>query len=191
MTSIKHGVSDRHPDLVHERVTGPEPAPAPELAATLDAVRDTVLRLLSGFRHPPSVLRMRAGDVSVDAEWPVARPGPESAAATVEPSGPPGGATGQGGVDTPAAGSAATADWRYLCAPTVGVFFRAPEPGAPPFVEVGDAIVPGRQVAIVEAMKLMIPVEADAPGTIVEILKENGEPVEYGEELFAYLPPHS
>lgn len=73
----------------------------------------------------------------------------------------------------------------YLTAQTVGVFHHAPEPGAAPFVTVGDVVVPGRQVGIIEAMKLMIPVEADRGGLIVEVLTASGEPVEYGERLFA------
>jgi acetyl-CoA carboxylase biotin carboxyl carrier protein len=76
------------------------------------------------------------------------------------------------------------ADAAYLSAPAVGVFYRAPEPGAEPFVAEGDTVSAGQQVAIVEAMKLMIPVEADQPGRIAKVLKDNGEPVEYGERLF-------
>ena len=73
-------------------------------------------------------------------------------------------------------------------APSVGVFYRAPEPGAPPFVGEGDTVRPGQQVAIVEAMKLMLPVEADRAGRVVEVLKRDGEPVEYGEVLFVLAP---
>jgi Biotin carboxyl carrier protein len=71
----------------------------------------------------------------------------------------------------------------------VGVFHRSPEPGAPPFVDVGDTVVPGQQVAIVEAMKLMIPVKADTDGVVEQVLKESGEHVQYGERLFAVVPP--
>jgi acetyl-CoA carboxylase biotin carboxyl carrier protein len=70
----------------------------------------------------------------------------------------------------------------------VGVFFRAPEPGARPFVDVGDSVTVGHQVAVVEIMKLMVPVHADVDGTIVEVLKEDGEHVEYDEPLFAVAP---
>ncbi len=77
-----------------------------------------------------------------------------------------------------------------ICAPTVGVFYRAPEPSAAPFVSPGDTVVSGQQIGIVEAMKLMIPVEADRAGRIREILPENGASVEYGERLFTLLPEH-
>jgi len=67
----------------------------------------------------------------------------------------------------------------------VGVFYRAPQPGAAPFVTEGDYITLGQQVAIIEAMKLMIPVEADRTGRITSVLVPDGESVEYGQPLFA------
>ncbi|MGA8116842.1 MAG: biotin/lipoyl-containing protein, partial [Actinocatenispora sp.] len=72
-----------------------------------------------------------------------------------------------------------------LTAPMVGVFYRAPSPGAAPFVAEGDVIAPGQQVGIVEAMKLMIPVEADRSARITQILVEDGDPVEFATPLFA------
>ena len=71
-----------------------------------------------------------------------------------------------------------------LNAPMVGTFYRAPAPDAKPFVEVGQQIKEGETVCIIEAMKLMNEIEADASGTVVEILVENGQPVEYGQPLF-------
>jgi acetyl-CoA carboxylase biotin carboxyl carrier protein len=65
------------------------------------------------------------------------------------------------------------------------VFYRAPQPGAPAFVSEGDLVAPGQQVAIIEAMKLMIPVEADRVGRISAVLVSDGQPVEYGQPLFA------
>jgi acetyl-CoA carboxylase biotin carboxyl carrier protein len=70
----------------------------------------------------------------------------------------------------------------------VGVFYHAREPGAEPFVTVGSVVAAGQQVGIVEAMKLMIPVEASRGGRVTAILKANGEPVEYDEPLFAVQP---
>ncbi|MFT3773210.1 MAG: acetyl-CoA carboxylase biotin carboxyl carrier protein [Minicystis sp.] len=72
----------------------------------------------------------------------------------------------------------------YITSPFVGTFYRAPSPDAPPFVEVGSAIREGQALCIVEAMKLMNEIEADSAGTIVEILVENGKPVEFGQKLF-------
>ncbi len=68
--------------------------------------------------------------------------------------------------------------------PMVGTFYRAASPGAPAFVEVGDSIAQGDTLCIVEAMKLMNEIEADAAGTIKAILVENGQPVEFGQPLF-------
>ena len=68
--------------------------------------------------------------------------------------------------------------------PMVGTFYRAPSPGADPFAQVGDSVKEGQTLCIIEAMKLMNEIEADAAGTIKAILVENGEPLEYGEPLF-------
>ena len=69
-------------------------------------------------------------------------------------------------------------------APMVGTFYRAPNPGASPFVEVGQSVKEGDALCIIEAMKLLNEIEADKAGVIKEILVENGEPVEYGQPLF-------
>jgi len=69
-------------------------------------------------------------------------------------------------------------------APMVGTFYRAASPDSKYFVEVGDAVAKGAALCIIEAMKLMNEIEADAAGTIKAILVENGQPVEYGQPLF-------
>jgi len=71
-----------------------------------------------------------------------------------------------------------------LKSPMVGTFYRAPSPGAPPFVEVGQPVTKGQTLCIIEAMKLLNEIESDATGTIKAILVENGQPVEYGQPLF-------
>ncbi|HJL16409.1 MAG TPA: acetyl-CoA carboxylase biotin carboxyl carrier protein [Sandaracinaceae bacterium LLY-WYZ-13_1] len=71
-----------------------------------------------------------------------------------------------------------------ITSPFVGTFYRAPSPDAPPFVEEGHKIAPGQVLCIVEAMKLMNEIESEIAGTIVEILGENGKPVEFGDPLF-------
>ncbi|MEO1766638.1 acetyl-CoA carboxylase biotin carboxyl carrier protein [Thiobacter aerophilum] len=68
--------------------------------------------------------------------------------------------------------------------PMVGTFYRAPSPGAKPFVEVGQTVNAGDTLCIIEAMKLLNEIEADIGGVIKAILVENGQPVEYGEPLF-------
>ena len=71
-----------------------------------------------------------------------------------------------------------------LKSPMVGTFYRAPSPGAPPFVEIGQAVTKGQTLCIIEAMKLLNEIESDATGTVKAILVENGQPVEYGQPLF-------
>jgi acetyl-CoA carboxylase biotin carboxyl carrier protein len=68
--------------------------------------------------------------------------------------------------------------------PMVGTFYRAPSPDAKPFVDVGATVKAGETICVLEAMKLMNEIEADASGTIKAILVENGQPVEYGQALF-------
>ena len=72
--------------------------------------------------------------------------------------------------------------------PIVGTFYRSPNPDAESFVSVGDSVEKGATLCIVEAMKLMNEIEADVGGTIVEIFPKNGQPVEFGEKLFAIRP---
>ncbi len=71
-----------------------------------------------------------------------------------------------------------------VTSPMVGSFYRAPSPNAAPFVEIGSQVKVGDTLCIIEAMKMLNPIEADKAGTIKAILKENGQPVEYGEPLF-------
>lgn len=71
-----------------------------------------------------------------------------------------------------------------LTSPMVGTFYRAPSPGADPFVKVGDTVKKGQVVCIIEAMKLLNEVEADMNGTVKEVCVENGQPVEFGQSLF-------
>ena len=72
----------------------------------------------------------------------------------------------------------------FVTSPFVGTFYRAPAPDADPFVEVGTVIKPGQTLCIVEAMKLMNEIESDFAGTVVEVLVENGNSVEFGQKLF-------
>jgi acetyl-CoA carboxylase biotin carboxyl carrier protein len=70
--------------------------------------------------------------------------------------------------------------------PIVGTFFRAAEPSAPPFIDVGDVVKKGQVICIIEAMKRMNEIEAEMDGEVVKIYAENGQPVQYGERLFAF-----
>jgi len=71
-----------------------------------------------------------------------------------------------------------------ITSPIVGIYYSATSPEAPPFIEVGSYVKKGQVLCIVEAMKLMNEIESDTDGTVVKILVENGQPVEYGEPLF-------
>ncbi len=72
----------------------------------------------------------------------------------------------------------------YVTSPFVGTFYEAPSPGHDPYVRVGSEVKVGQGLCIIEAMKLMNEIEADVNGTILEILGDNGRPVEYGDRLF-------
>jgi len=75
-------------------------------------------------------------------------------------------------------------DLHIVRSPIVGTFYEAPSPGAPAFVKVGDVVQAGQPLCIIEAMKLMNEIEADASGEIVKIYVSNSQPVEYGQPLF-------
>jgi acetyl-CoA carboxylase biotin carboxyl carrier protein len=79
-------------------------------------------------------------------------------------------------------------DLAIVKSPIVGTFYRAPEPGAKNFAEVGDTVRKGQVLCIIEAMKLMNEINADLDGTVVKVYVENGQPVQYGERLFAIRP---
>jgi acetyl-CoA carboxylase biotin carboxyl carrier protein len=72
----------------------------------------------------------------------------------------------------------------YVKSPMVGTFYRSPSPESKPFVDVGSKIEDNSLVCIIEAMKIMNEIQAEIKGTVVEILAENGQPVEYGQRLF-------
>ena len=89
--------------------------------------------------------------------------------------------------ETPAAPAEPPADegLQMVRSPIVGTFYEAPSPGSPPFVKVGDQLEVGQVLCIVEAMKLMNEIECDVAGELVRKLVTNGQPIEYGQELFA------
>ncbi len=100
-----------------------------------------------------------------------------------------GGATPAGELPPPRAEEEARGEELHLVkSPIVGTFYEAPSPGAAPFVKVGDHVSIGQVLCIIEAMKLMNEIEADVAGEIVRVFVENGQPVEYGETLFAIRP---
>jgi acetyl-CoA carboxylase biotin carboxyl carrier protein len=106
---------------------------------------------------------------------PVASPAPAASA-------PPG---GEAPVLEPASEDV---DLAIVKSPIVGTFYRAAEPGAPPFVDTGQAVKKGQVLCIIEAMKLMNEINAECDGEIVKVYVENGQAVQYGERLFAIRP---
>jgi len=168
-------------------------SPAP-LAEALDEVRRSAQSLLADLAHRPRALRIRAGDVVVEMEW---TEGQQHAPATSTvapldgppPAGPPSvGQTPAGGTPAAETGAGETPGGVDVTAPIVGTFYRAAEPGGAPFVAEGDTVKRGQQVGIVEAMKLMIPVEAGTEGRVVAVHAADGAPVEFGQRLLTIAP---
>ncbi|WP_239334354.1 biotin/lipoyl-containing protein [Frankia sp. CiP3] len=163
----------------------------------LDAVRRNAVALCAETDRLPSRVRVTAGDVAVELYWPEPESGigaidgerPQAASVPVQrvpvvtAAGPvPEAVPGQPH-DT--AEGTPGENLVHITAPTVGTFYRAAEPGAKPFVGEGDTVTAGQQVAIIEVMKLMIPVEADQPGRIVEVIQPDAAAVEFGQRLFS------
>lgn len=139
-----------------------------ELRLEGDDFRLEVRRNLPAVAQPLTVLQAPA---AVAPAVPAAAPAPVPA-----PSAPP----------PPAA--AARGDLQAITAPMVGTFYRSPAPGEAPFVELGSRVTPGQPVCILEAMKLMNELESEVGGEVVEILVENGTPVEFGQVLMRIKP---
>jgi acetyl-CoA carboxylase biotin carboxyl carrier protein len=137
-----------------------------------DDFRLEVRRNLPASAAPVTVLQAPVG---TPAPLPAAPAAPAAAAAAV-PSPPP----------PPA--PAARSDLQAITAPMVGTFYRSPAPGVPAFVDVGSRISAGQPICILEAMKLMNELEAEIGGEVVEILVENGTPVEFGQVLMLIKP---
>ncbi len=87
-------------------------------------------------------------------------------------------------VAAPVAAAPAEVSGHVVKSPMVGTFYRSASPGGPAFVEIGTAVKPGDTLCIIEAMKLLNEIDADAAGVVTQILVENGQPVEFGQPLF-------
>jgi acetyl-CoA carboxylase biotin carboxyl carrier protein len=142
-----------------------------------------VASLAQGLPGAVRRISLRADGHEVEVEW---QPAP-AAGGTTAPPGPPGGDEHAG----PAREQATAAEGIAVTAPLVGTFYMAPEPGAAPFIEVGDAVKPGQALAIIEAMKLMNTIVAEHPGVVTQVCVGNGEPVEFGQLLFRLVPAHA
>ena len=147
-----------------------------KLKKLIDLVQESGIAELEITEGEERVRIARGGAVSVT---PLAGSAPAAVAAV--PAAVPGPA-----VLAPASPAAAepAPEGHIVKSPMVGTFYRAPSPDAKPFVDVGSAVKAGETICVLEAMKLMNEIEADASGTIKAILVENGQPVEYGQALF-------
>jgi acetyl-CoA carboxylase biotin carboxyl carrier protein len=143
-----------------------------KLKKLIDLVQESGIAELEITEGEEKVKIVKGGVVSVSAPPVVAIPAaaPTSAPA---PAAAPAGETREPGQEG-----------HVVKAPMVGTFYRSPSPDAKVFVEVGQAVKEGDTICIIEAMKLMNEIEADASGVVKAILVENGQPVEYGQPLF-------
>jgi acetyl-CoA carboxylase biotin carboxyl carrier protein len=163
-------------------------APTAAAAMTVEELRAQT-RLLAG--ELPGTLRritLRAGGISVDVEWETA---PVAPAPVAVPPAPAVATAPTAAVPQSTAApveDAAPAGLVQVTAPLVGTYYQAPSPGAEPFVQVGDIVEPGAQLAVVEAMKLLNSITADVRGRVHAIHAQDGEVVEYAQPLIDLVP---
>jgi acetyl-CoA carboxylase biotin carboxyl carrier protein len=146
-----------------------------KLKKLIDLVQESGIAELEITEGEEKVKIVKGGAVSVSALAPVAA----APAAESRPAAPAAPAASTAAPEAPAG-----QEGHVVKAPMVGTFYRSPSPDAKPFVEVGQAVKEGETICIIEAMKLMNEIEADASGVVKAILVENGQPVEYGQPLF-------
>jgi acetyl-CoA carboxylase biotin carboxyl carrier protein len=138
---------------------------------------DVKVRIKRGVETAAPVITHAVPMATVSMAAPAAQPGSAPAAPIPQPT------------STPAAPAAAAEEELHTVkSPIVGTFYEAPGPGALPFVKPGDQVAAGQVLCIIEAMKLMNEIESDKSGEVVRVLVTNGQPVEYGQPLFAIRP---
>ena len=121
---------------------------------------ESKVRIVKSGAAPQSHVMMMQPQAPLQASAPASSPQIAATAAIVEPQG------------------------HMVKSPMVGTFYRSSAPGSPPFVEIGTTVKEGQTICIIEAMKLLNEIDADASGVITQILVENGQPVEFGQPLF-------
>lgn len=141
----------------------------------LRLLREEVGRLVRDLPGSLSAVTARIGDIQLEITWAQQASPPAGSAAVVVAAAQP---------DTTPPPETA----HVVAAPLVGTFYRAPEVGARPFVEVGDQVAAGQPIGIVEAMKLMNRVESEWTGTVVEVLARDATAVEFGQPLVRIEP---
>ena len=150
-----------------------------KLKKLIDLVQESGIAELEITEGEEKVKIVKGGGISVVPVAAAAAP-PAMSAAELPRAAPPPAAAAAPAAAEPAAGQ----EGHVVKAPMVGTFYRTPSPDAKAFVEVGQTVKEGQTICIIEAMKLMNEIEADASGVVKAILVENGQPVEYGQPLF-------
>jgi acetyl-CoA carboxylase biotin carboxyl carrier protein len=148
-----------------------------KLKKLIDLVQESGIAELEITEGEEKVKIVKGGVVTVSSLPPVSAPAPIEA----RPAPPP---APTATAPAPAPEAPAGQEGHVVKAPMVGTFYRSPSPDAKAFVEVGQSVKDGDTICIIEAMKLMNEIEADASGVVKAILVENGQPVEYGQPLF-------
>ena len=147
-----------------------------KLKKLIDLVQESGIAELEITEGEEKVKIVKGGEATVTPLAPATTEAPRPAAAAASAPATP--------APPPAAPEEPVAEGHVLKAPMVGTFYRSASPESKAFVEVGQSIKAGETMCIIEAMKLMNEIEADATGVIKAILVENGQPVEYGQPLF-------
>jgi acetyl-CoA carboxylase biotin carboxyl carrier protein len=150
-----------------------------ELKQILDLARDHELNELELEGEGYKIRIKKGGQVVVSHVQTAAvapLPPPAAPAAVPTPAGQTASAAPSMDVD---------AELAIVTSPIVGTFYRAPDPTAPPFIQPGDMVKKGQTLCIIEAMKMMNNIDSDYEGTVVKVFVENGQPVQFGERLFA------
>jgi len=151
-----------------------------EINRILDMVREHELSEFELEREGFKIRIKKGGPGAASGPYAVALAPPVAA-----PSGPASEMPASAPAAVPAPVVAEDAEFAIVKSPIVGTFFRSPEPEAPPFVEVGSSVKKGQPLCIIEAMKLMNEIDSEYEGEVVKVYVENGQPVQYGERLFA------
>ena len=155
-----------------------------KLKKLIDLVQESGIAELEITEGEEKVKIVKGGEATVTPLAPAASVAAPAATATAAAGAGPASAAGApASAAAPAAPEAPAPSGHVLKAPMVGTFYRSPSPDAKVFVEVGQNVKAGETVCIIEAMKLMNEIEADATGMVKAILVENGQPVEYGQPL--------
>lgn len=169
--------------------------PILDTADTVTVLADSVLAVAARADRPPLSIRVAAGEFQIEVTWPE-RPDASDGAAREPIVATSNGRTRNSDSDlnsgvaansaiapTESAAADSDSDTFPLTASMVGVFYHASEPGADPFVTVGATVVRGQQIGIIEAMKLMVPIQADRAGVVEQILVPDATAVEFGQPL--------